>query len=807
MRTAHFRIHYPREYEAWTKAMASKIESVRGAVVNAVGFDPPQTTDVVVENPRAEANGMTISLLDTPRIVLWTEPPEPESSIGEFREWIDLLTVHEMTHLIHLLRPSRNPAQRIAEKLFVPVSPIALSAPRWVLEGYATVIEGRLTGSGRPNGAFRAAVLRKWAASGRMPSYAELAGNRRFLGMSMAYLAGSAFLEWLEERSGPGSLQKLWARMTARQSRSFAQAFEGVFGDAPERLYGKFVAELTARPLPPVHEGELWQETSQATGQPAVSPDGKQMAIVLRDAKRHAKLVIWPAGANPEEAKYAERIEKMLKRDPQDVAPVRAKPLSREPLHSYTPPDGGDVESPRWLGDSILFSHRQPDLQGFLHYDLFRWFLDGGRVERITHLADVRDADPLPDGAHAVAVRSRFGFSQVVRVTLADGTIEAITPPSLERAYSHPRASAAGAIAWAEHSEGGWEVVHGGARMPGYSPEWTPSGEIVRVVDGNLYRGDDALTSMSGLAMDPAPAPDGSLSFMSLEPDGFVVRRLPTIAPLPARGERVAEGRVRGAFAASALPSSHAYGLGRQEFSVLFGGQYTAHERHSEIGVRMGDVVGRLDVLAIFGDGAALAAAYRGLPVDIGLHAYRHGAEVRGTWDAVFPRSSLTLSGGALRSTRFFEGSFGAHQRELSAERIDLAADSEHHQRATLTARAKMLRVSLTGARNVAVGGVATSVEPESLFIARILDPALPRDFDFAGRYRGARAEIVSGPVSLFAQRHHASRDLDLFGIEARLSRYPTPLVKAAGIGVTAGVARVRQERATRAWLALRWRP
>jgi hypothetical protein len=819
MRTAHFRIHYPREYEAWTTAMASKIESVRDAVVGAVGFDPPQTTDVVVENPRAEANGMTITLLDTPRIVLWTEAPEPESSIGEFREWIDLLTIHEMTHLIHLLRPSRNPLQRIAEKLFVPVSPIALSAPRWVLEGYATVIEGRLTGSGRPNGAFRAAVLRKWAASGRMPSYAELAGDRRFLGMSMAYLAGSAYLEWLEERSGPGSLQKLWARMTARQSRSFAQAFEGVFGDAPERLYGKFVAELTARPLPPVHEGELWQETSQASGQPSLSPDGKEMAIVLRDAKRRAKLVIWPAGANPEEAKYEERIAKMLERDPQDVAPVRAKPLPREPLHSYTPPDGGDVENPRWVGsDSILFSHRQPDLQGFLHYDLFRWFPADGRVERVTHLADVHDADPLPDGTHAVAVRSRFGFSQVVRVDLSTGAVAEVTPPSLERAYSHPRASASGALVWAEHTAGGWEVVRGGERMAGYSPEWMPSGEVVRVVDGNLYRDGDALTSMSGLAMDPAPAPDGSVYFMSLEPDGFVVRRLPVMTPLPASGERVAEGRVRGAVLTSVPPPpAHPYALGRQEFSVLFGGQYTAHERHGEIGVRMGDVVGRLDVLAILGDGAgALAAAYRGLPVEIGVHIAR-SSEISGKWSGVFPLWQAQWRAGTLAcrskdrqeclSSTFFEGSLGAHQRELAAERIDLAADSEHHQRATLTARAKMLRLSVTGARNVAVGGVATSVEPESLFIARILDPALPRDVDFARSYRGARAEIVSGPVSLFAQRHHASRDLDLFGVEARLSRDPTPLVKAAGIDVTAGVARVRQERATRAWLALRWRP
>ena len=805
MRTPHFRIHYPAEYEAWADKAASRIESVRAAVVKEVGFDPPQITDVLVENPRADANGLTIALLDTPRIVLWTEPPEPESSIGEFRDWIDLLQVHETTHLIHLLRPSRNPTRRLVEKL-LPVSPISTAAPRWVLEGYATVIEGRITGSGRPAGVFRAAVLRKWASSGRMPTYEELAGNRRFMGMSMAYLAGSAFLEWLEQRSGPDSLRNLWARMTARQSRSFAQSFEGVFGDRPDRLYGKFVAELTARPLRASHEGELWQETSNASGQPAVSPDGKQMAIVLRDQKRHAKLVIWPTGPNPEEKKYEERIAKMLKRDPQDVAPVRAKPLPREPLHSFEPPDGGDVETPRWTrdGTSIVFAHRQPDREGFLHHDLFRWFPESGRVERITHLADVRDADPLPDGKRAVAVRSRFGFSQIVSVDLTNGSVEEVTPPSLERAYSHPRASKDGALAWVEHTAEGWEVVREGSRVAGFSPEWTASGDLVRIVGGDIYRDAVPLTAMSGMALDPAPAPDGSIYFMSLEPDGFVT---PSVSEGPGGVGGATSTRPGPSLALGVTPESRPYGIGRQEFAVVVGGQYTAHERHTEIGVRMGDVVGRLDMLAIVGDGPALAAVWRGLPVDLGVHVFRSGAELRGTWDATFPLTSLSISGGTLRSRRFIEGSFGAHQREIASEHLDLAADSAHHAQATLSARAKMLRISLTGARRIALGGVFTSVEPESLFIGRILDPALPRDFDFAEHYRGARVAIVSGPVSLFAQRHHTTRDLDVFGLEATLSRDPTPLVKAAGLDVTAGVARVRQERATRGWLALRWRP
>ncbi|MGZ7039269.1 MAG: hypothetical protein ACXVJO_13935, partial [Thermoanaerobaculia bacterium] len=103
--TAHFRVHYPVRYAAWAERVASTIESVRGAVVSEVGFAPPQITDVLIGNPLAVSNGSTLPLLDSPRLVMWAEPPPPESEIGEYTTWIDLLGVHEMAHLVHLLRP------------------------------------------------------------------------------------------------------------------------------------------------------------------------------------------------------------------------------------------------------------------------------------------------------------------------------------------------------------------------------------------------------------------------------------------------------------------------------------------------------------------------------------------------------------------------------------------------------------------------------------------------------------------------------------------------------------------------------
>ncbi|HXH39628.1 MAG TPA: hypothetical protein VNN08_13435 [Thermoanaerobaculia bacterium] len=848
--TPHFRVHYPAQYEAWATRAAARLESVRTAVVAEVGFAPETVTDVLVENPIAEPNGITFALLDTPRIVLYAEPPEPETEIGEYSTWIDLLSVHESAHLVHLLRPSRNPFERTLARL-LPLNPITLHAPRWLLEGYATVIEGRITGSGRPSGTMRAAILRTLAMNGRLPTYSQLDSDHRFLGMSMAYLAGSAFLEWLVEKNGPDSLRHLWARMTARQRRSFDNAFTGVFGEPPQRLYGWFTAELSENAMTVARagrwiDGELWQETSRGSGDPAVSPDGKQLAMVLRDEKGEAKIVVYSTGPNEESAKREKRIAEMLRRDPEDVAPVRTKPLPRKPLHSFQPPDGGDVENPRWTrdGTAIIYTHRQPDRDGFLHHDLFRWTPATGRSERLTHLADVKDADPI-DATHAIAIRDRFGASQVVTVDLTSGLVTPLTPPSLDVVYSHPRA-ADGRMAWAEHTGGEWHVAVDGKPLPvtgAFAPEWGSNGVLfaavasrgfVDIAKVNGPLSPAFVTRSAGMAFDPAPAPDGAIYFMSLDPAGFVVRRLAGTEALTPRPVAFDRSLVPALPPNPAAPvalrdepvTSRRYGVGRQEWAAIFGGQYTAFGGTTELGVRLGDVAGRLDTLIVgaigsreMPRGGAVAATWRGLPIALGAHLFdsreTRGLELRATREAVFPLARISLSGGGLfeqhRNRAFLDAHFATRQRRVASERIDVAADSANHIQATgraaLRAGGLTFGASLTEGRHLNLGGAASTIEPDSLLIDRILDPALERGTLTGANYRGERLSIASSGLTAFWQRHHLGGDVDLIGIESRASVPAIPLVKTPALQLTAGVARVRIARKTRAWLALRWQP
>lgn len=892
--TPHFRLHYPVAYEEWSLRAASRLESIRDAIVAETGYAPSKITDLLVINPLAQANGATIPLLDTPRIVMFAEPPGPDEIIGDYSTWIDLLVVHEMTHMVHLARPSRNPLGRAVEHV-LPLGPITLHAPRWVIEGYATVIEGRLTGAGRPSSTMRAVVLRKWAESGRLPSYAQLESDQRFLGMSMAYLAGSAFLEWLEERSGAGTLRKLWPRITARQRRGFDQAFEGVFGDSPQRLYGRFAAELTERAVnvdretrAELREGELWQETLRDSGDPAVSPDGKQIAVVLRRRSKPARLVVWSTGAvAEEEKKYGERLERILARDPQDVAPVRTKPLPRKAVHEMQLPDGGEIDTPRWMpdGNSILFGHRMPDRDGDLHHDLFRWSPANGEVVRVTHLADVSDADPFPNGSEAVAVRTRNGFSQLVVVTLATGEARGLTAPSIDRVYSHPRVSRDGRrVAFSAHASGAWHLVvrdvATGAEAtlptaaPGNvaAPEWDRRSDDLLAsvicggfIDINRFAAEGgkpvAVTRMSGGASQPAPSPDGRLFFMSLEPDGYALRVLNSVTPAPAR-EPFTRSLVPAlppppatpvAFASREVPRPKRYGIGRQEPEWILNGNDAPSAHTAEIGVRFGDVVGRLDTIlvAAFGSsaaqrGATAATAWRGWPVVVAAQIYRmreldsrqQGFELRSSWDAKGALRFFSADAGVLRSRISGESGDGSHPRNLGFASASLrgrrhfgdiridgtlrvageAGDAQHTRAAAsggisfrsmrFGARAEADRTR--GDEPASVGGIATTIVPHSAIANRVLDPALAPSTLTGRHYSGFQTDASLGGATFFYRQHRLDAHLALAGVEIARSMPPMPVLKMPAMDFTIGAARILSEplrNRTRWWIAVRLQP
>jgi len=654
--TEHFRLHYPVEAEAWALDCSVQLEDIRVRVSEEVGATFSRVVDIVIQDPFTRANGYAIPRKFSPRMGLFASPPYADSILGSYRSWEEDLIVHEDAHLVHLMIPSRNPAGRTLVDWTLNSGPVSRKSPRWVAEGYATVVEGRLTGFGRPNSDGRATVLRTMARAGQMPSYGQLDGSDRWMGGSMAYLVGSVYLEWLEAQHGEGALRELWMAMSARTLRSFDDAFVHVFGFTPAEGYARYVAELTADALAleegrPQQEETLWADLSWSTGGVTVSPDGTQLAYIERHAWKQPRLKVVAieddGGAREEwlEAQ-AERLEK----DPLDPPGVEPEVWPREALQTRIRPDAAPSE-PRWMpdGDGLLFTV-------FMRVGEFEWvpelvhwdFEEGERV--VTQGASVRDADPHPDGSWAVAVRQRWSESHLVRVDLDTGAWTPITSPDVNVVHDSPRISPDGqSIAYVANAGEGWQLrirdIESGDERVVPAPEgalvshpaWGEDGVYASVGMGGFVEvwhfpssgGWTVKTRTHGGAMAPEPDGEGGLFFLSMDPHGLDIHHAPDstfiehdwsgLAVRPPAPPPIAMPE-----RAEVTPRNY---IGRPWPSAIAGASAGRGDSNAAAGVKLSDVAGQYE-LAVLWDfsvyGGVQAGWYR-LPVE--LHGYAWNME------------------------------------------------------------------------------------------------------------------------------------------------------------------------------------
>lgn len=348
------------------------------------------------------------------------------------------------------------------------------------------------------------------------------------------------------------------------------------------------------------------------------------------------------------------------------------------------------------------------------------------------------------------------------------------------------------------------------------------------------------ITRTSGGAFDPAPSPDGRLYFMSLDPDGFVVRALDKIEPAPQPPPIDAslvpaippQPPAPTTFAAQPV-TSRPYGIGRQEFAAFTSTNIGPGQQAFELGVRFGDVVGRLDTLLIGSlgrddgtEGLALATAWRGWPVELHAHAFHaeeeEGIEVRGLWSRRFPTSRLTLEAGVLTDDLVFASAgFSARQFRGATtfeQIVRVEIDDDHYRGiAAVAYTAGSLRIAARyqhdGGARVTLGGLTSSILPRSAYAHRVLDPALPVAVAAGDDYDGWRIEsTVPGlPFTAFYQRHTLDdASLSLAGVQFELHADPNPILKFPALDFTAGAAYVLDEPLkgeTKWWLGMRWRP
>ena len=596
--TAHYRIHYPPVLADWAQDVAGRIEGIHAQVTEQVGHASPGPVQVLLLDPMAEPNGLAVPLLPAPYVVLWRTEPLSDSQIGgSMNSWTEELLTHELTHIHHLTLLPR-PSAATATMFSLPMGPLLLKSPRWVMEGYATLLEGRITGAGRPHSAIRAAVLREWARRGKLPEYRDLDRDRGYLGASMAYLVGSAYLEWLERQrpDQPDILRTFWKQLAAPRHRGFEAAFTATFGCTARDGYQRFQAAAAHDALEweqrlkalGLREGELWLRVPDgAIADLGVSPDGTRLLARVQ-TRRNPGLRVWDLDPGPGRP------------DPGSTGPD-APPEFPPPVLRATLPalDHRPPQQAQWLDDrTVRFQIGHADREGTLQLRPALWRLDGG-VDLAPAAAPAGDRTLVP-----VHRQGRWVLEMEGRTV--------------------PLPGQPAGRAWIDAPRG---QLYAGCEVDGI---WNLVRVRYRHEDGALrFDPPQLLTRSVAAAWNPAPTPDGRwLFYTSLEARGSCIRKLDLALP-PLEQRAAPEPRilapdtvVPAARAPATLPPPAApppatpYRAADNLWNRLAAGvSLTPSGSSFQVGASGSDLLGRLSWLALagLGDGPGPRGAVLGL--------------------------------------------------------------------------------------------------------------------------------------------------------------------------------------------------
>jgi hypothetical protein len=482
--TQHFRVVYGEGLEEVARRAAGHAEEGYRTLEGSLFSPPSGRIELLVVDHTDLSNGFAHTA-PAPRIVLWARPPMDGGALSHFDDWIRLVTLHELAHLLHL--DHTGPLGRAGRRVFgrAPFSWPFFTGhllPTWAVEGVAVHLESKETRAGRAHGSAHSSMVRAQALDGGVESLGQAMGHSPvWPGGTRPYVFGSLFFHWLAERHGAEAMRDL-LDSAAQQWIPFRlnAAARSATGHSLEELWDEWVAEVEAEAREAAGrlqregapEPQRLTQGARVAAHPAPGPAG--VAYLRSDGRTDTRLVL--RGEDGEERTL-------------DRWAGTETPLS-------------------WASDGSLLGTRVEATDRWsLYRDLYR-VNPSGEVARLTLGARISHADVHPETGRIVAVQEGGGTNRLVLLD-GSGRIEAT-------------------------------LVEGEPRVHWAFPRWAPEGDRIAVA----RRGSDGASGIwvlevpdgeggssgapephlvhqdRGLNTTPAWAPDGGWLLWAGDRDG-----------------------------------------------------------------------------------------------------------------------------------------------------------------------------------------------------------------------------------------------------------------------------------------------
>ncbi len=219
IQSRHFRLHFPSRLldpahdaqsvkdrqKQWAQTLASfesiYLQLAKSNFVHTTTAASTPTEIVLVDNTDL-ANGYATPFPFN-KIELVLHPPQLQSNLHNYHQWLPDVFRHEFTHILNLDQ-SRAPHSWLRTVLGKVTFPNTFS-PLWALEGNAVYQESRISGQwGRNHSSYVDMIMRTGFLTGTQASISEASlFVRRWPGGSIPYYYGGRFVQFLEKYYGP----------------------------------------------------------------------------------------------------------------------------------------------------------------------------------------------------------------------------------------------------------------------------------------------------------------------------------------------------------------------------------------------------------------------------------------------------------------------------------------------------------------------------------------------------------------------------------------------------------------------------
>lgn len=403
--TEHFRVTYHQGLRPMALYLARLTEEIHASLSPLLEHDGRFKTEVLLVDHVDTPNGF-VNVYPYNYMVLYAVPPDRNSVLNDYDDWLRVLVAHEHTHVIQLDTKSHLPA--IINMIFGGMVHPNQYMPRWYTEGMAIYHESHFSAGGRQRSSLFEMYLRMDVHEDRILGIDQIGGgNVRWPYGNVPYLYGARFMQYLSEKYGDKTFAALGYLYGQRIiPLALSTVLKKVTDDDFVRLYAEWTEQLRQR----------YREDIGRIAAVGLT----DLHYITESGETHDSSVLFPSG----DRLLFFNDEGRPQRKGWTVLDMNT---GRYELVLEADTDGGASIAPD--GRQFVFGELAYARNEYYHYDLYLHDMERRETRRLTHGERAREPSFSPDGRHIAYVRYTPGAAHLRILDVDTGESVAPFPP------------------------------------------------------------------------------------------------------------------------------------------------------------------------------------------------------------------------------------------------------------------------------------------------------------------------------------------------------------------------------------------